>query len=67
MSNDRVKFFNTVLNKKTTINEYYYDIDLELSYINIFSNKDTISDRVYSIEIDFVKLISRQSQEENLQ
>ena len=50
ISSNRVKVIKTDLNKITTINEYYYDVDLELSYINIFSSRDTIRDRVYSIE-----------------
>ena len=51
ISSNRVKVINTNLNKITTINEYYYDVDLELSYINIFSNENNIDDRVYSIEL----------------
>ena len=50
-SSDRVKVINTDLNKITTINEYFYDVDLELSYINIFSSENKIRDRVYSIEL----------------
>ena len=52
ISSNRVKVIKTDLNKITTINEYYYDVDLELSYINIFSSEDTIRDRVYSIELN---------------
>ena len=37
ISSNRVKVINTDLNKITTINEYYYDVDLELSYINTVS------------------------------
>ena len=36
ISSNKVKVINTDLNKITTINEYYYDVDSELSYINIF-------------------------------
>ena len=50
ISSNRVKVIKTDLNKITTIKEYYYDVDLELSYINIFTSRDTIRDRVYSIE-----------------
>ena len=42
ISSNRVKVINTDLNKVTTINEYYYDVDLELSYINIFSSENNI-------------------------
>ena len=45
-----------LVNKKTTINEYYYDIDLKLSYINIFSSKNNIRDRVYSIELNSLRV-----------
>ena len=55
-SSDRVKVINTDLNKITTINEYYYDVDLELSYINIFSNENNIRDRVYSIELNSLRV-----------
>tara|TARA_Y100000768_G_scaffold342202_1_gene287118 strand:- start:178 stop:585 length:408 start_codon:yes stop_codon:yes gene_type:complete len=56
ISSNKVKVFNTDLNKLTTINEYYYDVDLELSYINIFSSKNTIRDRVYSIELKSLRV-----------
>ena len=49
ISSDRVKVFDTNLNKITTIKEYYYDVDLELSYINIFQVKITL-------EIEFILL-----------
>ena len=41
---------------KISINEYYYDVDLELSYINIFSNENNIRDRVYSIELNSLRV-----------
>ena len=50
ISSNKVKVIKTDLNKITTVKEYYYDVDLDLSYINIFSSRDTIRDRVYSIE-----------------
>ena len=56
ISSDRVKVINTDLNKTTSINEYYYDIDLDLSYINIFSNRNNIRDRVYSIELNSLRI-----------
>ena len=56
ISSNRVKVINTDLNKITTINEYYYDVDLELSYINIFSSKNNIRDRVYSIELNSLRV-----------
>ena len=56
ISSNKVKVINTDLNKITSIEEYYYDVDLELSYINIFSNKDNIRDRVYSIELNSLRV-----------
>ena len=56
ISSNKVKVINTDLNKITTINEYYYDVDLKLSYINIFSSEDSIRDRVYSIELNSLRV-----------
>ena len=56
ISSNRVKVINTNLNKITTIKEYYYDMDLNLSYINIFSSKNNIRDRVYSIELNSLRV-----------
>ena len=56
ISANRVKVIKTDLNKITSINEYYYDVDLELSYINIFSSENSIRERVYSIEINSLRV-----------
>ena len=56
ISSNKVKVINTDLNKLTSINEYYYDVDVELSYINIFSNENNIRDRVYSIELNSLRI-----------
>ena len=56
ISSDKVKVINTDFNKITTINEYNYDVDLKLSYINIFSNENNIRDRVYSIELNSLRV-----------
>ena len=56
ISSNKVKVINTDLNKITTINEYYYDVDLELSYINIFSSENNIRDRLYSIELNSLRV-----------
>lgn len=56
ISSNKVNVINTDLNKKTTITEYYYDVDLNLSYINIFSNSNNIRDRVYSIELNSLRV-----------
>ncbi len=56
ITHDRVKVISTDLNKETIINQYYYNVDLELSYINIFTNENSISDRVYSIELNSLRV-----------
>ena len=56
ISSNRVKVISTDFNKITTIKEYYYDVDLKLSYINIFSSENNIRDRVYSIEINSLRV-----------
>ena len=56
ISSNRVKVINTDINKITTITEYYYDVDLHLSYINIFSSENNIRDRVYSIELNSLRV-----------
>ncbi len=56
ISSNKVKVINTDLNNKTSIDEYYYDVDSELSYINIFSNENNIRDRVYSIELNSLRV-----------
>jgi len=56
ISSNRVKVISSDLNKLTTINEYYYDVDLNLAYINIFSSENNIRDRVYSIELNSLRV-----------
>ena len=56
ISSNRVKVITTDLNKVTKINEYYYDVDLELAYINIFSSENSIRDRLYSIELNSLRV-----------
>ena len=56
ISSNKVKVINTNLNKITAITEYNYDVDLRLSYINIFSSKNNIRDRVYSIELNSLRV-----------
>jgi len=56
ISSNRVKVIKTDFNKITNINEYYYEEDLNLSYINIFSYEGNIRDRVYSIELNSLRV-----------
>ena len=56
ISYNKVNVIKTDLNNITSINEYYYDVDLKLSYINIFSSENKIRDRVYSIELNSLRV-----------
>jgi len=56
ISYNKVKVIDTDINNKTNIKEFYYDTDLELSYINIYLNKNNIRDRVYSIELNTLRI-----------
>ncbi len=56
ISSNRVKVISTNINKITKFSEYYYDVDLKLSYINIFSSKNNIRDRLYSIELNTLRV-----------
>ena len=56
ISPNKVKVIDTDLNNITSINEYYYDVDLKLSYINIFLNENNIRNRIYSIELNSLRV-----------
>ena len=56
VSSNKVKVIDTDINNKTNIREYFYDTDLELSYINIYLNENNIRDRVYSIELNTLRV-----------
>ena len=56
ISSKRVKVIDTNLNKITSVNEYYYNVDSQLSYINIFSSEDNIRNRLYSIELNSLRV-----------
>ena len=56
ISFNKVIVIDTDLNNKTKITEYYYDTDLNLSYINIFINENNNRDRVYSIELNTLRV-----------
>ena len=49
ISSNKVNVINTDLNKITSIDEYYYDVDLERSYITYFRMK-------IILEIEFILL-----------
>ena len=56
VSSNKVKVIDTDINNKTKVTEYLYNTDLELSYINIFLNENNIRDRVYSIELNTLRI-----------
>jgi len=56
VSSNKVKVIDTDINNKTKVTEYLYNTDLELSYINIFLNENNIRDRVYSIELNTLRV-----------
>ena len=56
LSSEKIRVIDTDLNNNTKITEYYYEVDLVLSYINIFSSKNNIRDRVYSIELNSLRV-----------
>ena len=56
ISSNEVKVIETNLNKETIITEYNYNTDIDLSFINIFENEGKIRDRVYSIEINTLRV-----------
>ena len=56
VSSNKVKVIETNLNKETIITEYNYNTDIDLSFINIFENEGKIRDRVYSIEINSLRV-----------
>ena len=56
ISFNRVQVISTDLNKITTVKQYYYNVDSNLSYINIFSSENNIRDRVYSIELNSLRI-----------
>jgi len=56
VSSNKVKVIDTDINNNTKITEYLYSTDLELSYINIFSNENNKRDWAYSIELNTLRV-----------
>ena len=52
ISSNKVRVFNTDINQKTNIKEYYYETDLELSYVNLYLIEINIRNIVYSINLN---------------
>ena len=51
ISSNKLNIISTNLNNVTSLNEYYYEIDSELPYINIYSNNSQNKERLFSIHI----------------
>tara|TARA_Y100000590_G_C15519130_1_gene938650 strand:+ start:429 stop:845 length:417 start_codon:yes stop_codon:yes gene_type:complete len=49
ISSDKVRKISTNINNKTTIKEYYYEIDIKLPYINLYLNPKKSEDIAFSI------------------
>tara|TARA_B100001123_G_C14879591_1_gene855411 strand:+ start:56 stop:460 length:405 start_codon:yes stop_codon:yes gene_type:complete len=49
ISSDKVNVISTDINNITTVSEYYYEIDFELSYVNLYLNKKNRENIVFSI------------------
>jgi len=56
ISQNKVKVIETDLNNVTKIKEYYYNVDLQLDYINIYTNQNKKKDRVYSVELNSLRI-----------
>ena len=56
ISSNRVKVFETDLNKQTKTTEYFYNTDIDLDYINIFKSENTKRNRIHSIELNTLGL-----------
>ena len=56
ISPNKVKVFETDLNNVSKIKEYYYNVDLQRAYINIYTNQNNKRDRVYSIELNSLRI-----------
>ena len=55
-SSNKVRVIGTDLNNKTEIKEYFYGIDIDLSYVNIYINENNLRDRVYSVELNTLRV-----------
>ena len=49
ISSDKVNVISTDINKQTLVKEYYYEMDTELPYINLYLDKRKIKDLSFSI------------------
>ncbi len=52
ISSEKANIISTNINNETNLNEYYYEIDHELSYINFFLLKKNDRENVFSIDLE---------------
>ena len=52
ISMQQVNVIRTNINNKTDVEKYYYDIDFNLRYINLYLNKKNRENAVFSINLD---------------
>ena len=48
-SAEKVNVISTNINNKTNVEEYYYEIGIQLPYINLYLNKENKKDTTFSI------------------
>ena len=49
ISSDKVNVISTDINNQTNVKEYYYEIDPELPYVNLYLIQNNIKDNIFSI------------------
>ena len=52
VSSQQVNVISTDINNKTDVEKYYYEIDSELRYINLYLDKQNTENAVFSIHLD---------------
>ena len=56
ISSQKVKVIKTDINNETNFKEYYYKIDSELPYINIYLMQNQIRDLIYSVHLKTLRV-----------
>ena len=52
ISSQQVNVISTNINNKTNVKKYYYDIDFDLRYINLYLDNQNTENAVFSIHLD---------------
>ena len=56
ISSQQVNVISTNINNKTKVTEYYYNIDFDLSYINLNLDKQKTKNAVFSIHLESLRV-----------